>query len=315
MGVLNPKGGLAAAELAFFAPAFCVAAYVVFRQGLSRQLGWIYLNMLSLLRLIGASCLIYAEVHSDYSDGLLETAAITGAIGTAPLLLVLMGFLERVHAHMLERKGVNHFLFKALHYGSLGALVLAIVGGVNISSTDDLASSGYKTGKACMEAASILFLSFYLTLAGITIYTQSRVQYVVPEERKLIIAGLAALPLLMVRILYTVLVSFDINSDFFFRSVNVYVEAFMQFTMEALVVIFFIIAGLLTPRVEKTSKHAANTYVAPSIGEVECEAKSPVNVQSRPYDREMPEQHEKPEFNLFDYRPSKLIRTAIAKHI
>ena len=75
--MLNAKGDLSAVELAFFAPAFCIALFVLFRHGFNKQLGWLYVCLLSILRIVGAAATLYSQTKNDYSDGILETAAIT----------------------------------------------------------------------------------------------------------------------------------------------------------------------------------------------------------------------------------------------
>lgn len=75
MAPLTPKGDLAIAEVAFFSLALILSAYVVIRHGFNRQLGWLYLIILSLLRLIGASCSLYIEVNNSTNVGLYDTTA------------------------------------------------------------------------------------------------------------------------------------------------------------------------------------------------------------------------------------------------
>ena len=243
--MLTPRGDLAAAEVAFFTPALLISAFILFRHGFAKKLGWLYLVLLSTLRLIGASTTLYMETQNDHSSGLLETAAITSAIGTAPLLLALMGFLERIHEGM-EHKGLSQTVFRPIHLASLAALVIAIIGGI------DEAGSDQKTGRALMKAACCLFLAIYLALTAITIWSLVNIRWVLATEKKLLQAGALALPFLLVRIIYSVASGFSgPSSPFYFRNVNVYVQAFMQFLMEAIVVCLYIFAGLMTPKMVK----------------------------------------------------------------
>lgn len=239
MAPLGPKGDLAIAELAFFAPALLLSVFVVARHGFARQLGWLYLVILSLLRIIGSSCTIYIDQKHSTNSSLLETAYITSAIGTAPLLLVLLGFLTRVN------DGITNTVYKLpqrilrlLSLVSLIALILTIVG----NDDDSL---------PIMEAASVLFLAFYVSEVAITALLLSRKHAALKAERVLIYAGLCSLPFLAVRVLYTLLVAFKSNdpgSDFYYRDISVWISALMQFLMEAISVCIFVIAGLVTPR-------------------------------------------------------------------
>lgn len=313
--MLQPHGDLAAAQVAFFAPALLLSAFIVLRHGLSRKLGWFYLVLLSILRLVGAACTIYMEVKNDYSPGLLTTAAITSAVGTAPLLLALMGFLERINEGM-EHKGFSLMIFRPIHLTSLAALIIAIIGGINES---DSSASDQKTGKELMEAASILFLAIYLGLAGIALRTVCNVRWVLPNEKKLLQACVIALPFLLVRTAYSVCAGFSSpGSTFYFRDVNVYVQAFMQFLMEAIVVCIFIFAGLMTPKMETReildgSKDVEGHRMEILSGPTQESGREPRGERqaSRPQMQPPRHQQEQQQRNLGDYRPSRLIMNAI----
>ena len=314
MSPLTPKGDLAAAEIAFFSPALLVSLFIVFRHGISRQLGWFYLVLLSILRLIGSSCLLYAETQHDTSESLLECAAITSAVGTAPLLLALMGFLERLNdSMMLKGSGLNkNFVFQPIHLTSIIALILAIVGGVKESDTNPSSAS---TGHDLMEAASILFLAMYFCLAFITLLSWKRRDFLPTGEQKLVYAGLAALPLLLVRVIYTVTVAFSAaGSDFYFRDVNVWAESFMQFLMESIVVCIFIAAGLLTPKLQYANKNNDVEILsgpdAERVKQYQYQEEPSQYQQQKPAHFQQQSQGAQRQ-NLWDYRPSKLIRNAI----
>ena len=244
----DAHGDLSIAELIFFVPAFFVGIYILLQHGFSKKLGWFYLTLLSIFRIVGASCFIYIEATADYNQSMLVTAAITSAIGTAPLLLALLGSLERINDGMLNY-GTPHGLFKLIHILSLAGLVLAIVGGINEGTPTATTST---TGEHLMRAASILFMTMCGALAFISVRTWIYRAIVLLPERKLLYAGLLALPWLFVRIAYSIIVAFaNPESPFFYRNVGVYPKAFMQFLPEAVVVILFIIAGMLTPRMQR----------------------------------------------------------------
>ncbi|KAK3052692.1 hypothetical protein LTR09_006174 [Extremus antarcticus] len=305
MAPLQPEGGLAAAEVAFYGPALLISTYIVFRHGLRGQLGWLYLVTLSILRLVGGSATLWSETQNDYSPAVLETAFITSAVGTAPLLLVLLGFLERVNDRITVG-GVGKWVFRGIHLLSITALVLAIIGGTDIA---DRSASSRSTGHTLLQAGSVIFLAIYLALAAITILTFRRKGDAQPGDWKLIDAGLAALPFLLVRILYTVIVAFaKEGSVFYFSDVDVYVSAFMQFLMEAFVVVIFIVAGLLTPKQDKEGRGQRE------IGSVDLEragGRGPMRSEDAGAGSKV-EWGERRQRSAWDYRPSKLISDAIS---
>jgi hypothetical protein len=94
--MLDNRGDLAIAILVFYVLGLPVAAYVCFRHGFGRQLGWLYLLLLPIVRIVGAAMEIAAENVNPPSIGLYTAAAVLYSIGLVPLLLCLMGFLKRV---------------------------------------------------------------------------------------------------------------------------------------------------------------------------------------------------------------------------
>ena len=94
---LHPSSRLAVAELVLFVPCLLGASWVTFRHGLDRRLGWLYLVIFSLVRIVGASCQIASE--SKHSVGLIEAATILSNVGLTPLLLAMLGLLKRVYVY------------------------------------------------------------------------------------------------------------------------------------------------------------------------------------------------------------------------
>ena len=247
--MLDNHGILGAVEIAFFSPVLLISIFICIRHGFNRRLGWFYLLTLSLLRLIGASCLLYAQANNDNSKDLLSAYYVCSSIGTAPLLLALMGFLTRINNGM-DHKGLSSQVWRPIQVAALTALALAIVGGTYQGGTKP---SEVKLGHELNEVAACIFMAIWAALTGITGITFLRISHVRLIERKLLYAGLASIPFLLVRVVYAVAVSFsrDPSSPLYQYNVNIYVSALMQFAMEAIVVIFYVTAGVLTPEAPK----------------------------------------------------------------
>lgn len=306
---LPPKGDLAAAEIAFYSPAFLIALFVVIRHGFNRQLGWFYLVVLSIVRIVGSAATLYIDVNNDYSPGLIETASITSAVGTAPLLMALMGFLQRIHQGM-ERKGLSINIFRPLGLASLVALIIAIVGGVDESHTTN--PNDLSTGKDLMEAAAVVFLCVYLALSGIAIWTIDHRRYVRADEKNLMLACAVALPFLLVRIIYTVVSAFsNQGSAFYFRNANVYIQAFMLFLMEAIIICAYFFAGLTTPKMEQMGmlQEVSKDVEGQRFGMGDTAPRQEYGRAADRHHRSAPRQQQ--QRSIGDYRPSRLIMNAI----
>ena len=92
--MLDSRGGLALAELIFYTPALFVAVLVAVRHGYNRNAGWIFLVLLSLVRIIGSICQLVAQ--NKPSTGVIEASIILSSVGLSPLILAMLGILSRV---------------------------------------------------------------------------------------------------------------------------------------------------------------------------------------------------------------------------
>lgn len=230
-------------EIIYYAPALLIALYVVRKHGHGRQSGWIYLCILALLRLIGASTGIAAVYHP--STGLIECSLITITVGISPLLLALLGILKRLSEGM-KGFGIKQKLFLLANIPIVVGLIIAIIAGTKEFSTDlSTRNDGYTYGKI----AILLLLLGFLILAAFTVVTMAKASHILEGERRLLVAALASLPFIAVRLLYSIIATFDNNSNVFtiFSSSNtpVIVQALMSTLMEFIVVAIYLAAGLL----------------------------------------------------------------------
>lgn len=92
--MLTELGRLAIAELVFYTPALFLAIIVASRHGFSDHFGWVYLVLLSLVRIVGS--IMELVIMSNASAGLITAAGILSGIGLSPLLLAMIGLLHRV---------------------------------------------------------------------------------------------------------------------------------------------------------------------------------------------------------------------------
>ena len=94
--MLTTRESISVAELVVYLPAFMVALFVAHRQGFSRQLGFLYLVIFTVIRIAGAVVEILSQrnlTNTEYA----EWAGILGSVGLSPLLLATSGLLKRVY--------------------------------------------------------------------------------------------------------------------------------------------------------------------------------------------------------------------------
>lgn len=129
-----------------------------------------------------------------------------------------------------------------LHIPILLALILSIVGGTRISSSD---SSKDSSGESFEKAGAIIFLISYIAIVAFAILTMAELSNLARGEKRILYAVLASLPLLAVRLLYSLLADFEDNSTFNTVDGNAAVQLCMAIIEEFIVTFFFLISGVM----------------------------------------------------------------------
>lgn len=135
-------------------------------------------------------------------------------------------------------------MLEMLHLPILLALVLAIIGGTRISSTD---TSKHSSGETFEKAGVIIFLVSYLAIVGFAVLTFTNIRELPRGEQRILYAVLAALPLLAVRLLYSILADFKDDSTFNIMDGNATVNLCMAIIEEFIIVGFYLLAGFVAP--------------------------------------------------------------------
>ena len=144
----------------------------------------------------------------------------------------------------VEQKSTRVLILRIIHIPCILALILAIVGGTRVASTDP---SKHSSGQTYEKAGGILFLLVYVALLAVAAVTMADIRSLPWGEKRILIAVLAALPFLAVRLLYSLLTEFEDNSTFNILDGNVTVQLCMAVIEEFIVTIFFLVAGLAAP--------------------------------------------------------------------
>lgn len=121
------------------------------------------------------------------------------------------------------------------------ALILCIVGGIDES---DSSSSEISTGKRDTKIGVIIFLIIYLLLTALAIITMKDFGNAPKGEKRVYFAVLGAIPLLGVRLLWSLLSAFSNNPSFSVTSGKPLVQLFMATLEEFIIVVFYTVAGL-----------------------------------------------------------------------
>jgi hypothetical protein len=132
-------------------------------------------------------------------------------------------------------------LLRLLHIPCSLAIVLCIVGGVRQSSSD---SKSQSAGKTNSKVGVVIFLLSFVEIIVLALLTLPHARKVPNAQRRLLHAVLLALPLIAVRLLYSILADFSTSTTFSPSHGNPYVQMGMTMIEEITVIVLYVAAGL-----------------------------------------------------------------------
>jgi len=234
----NSEGGVSVFELLIYFPSLVVAAIVCSRHGFGRSSGWIFTLILCLVRIVGACCQL--ATYSSLTKGLLEAVVILDSIGISPLLLATLGLLSRGadSTSTTSKGGFGAIGFRLLQLLITVSLILCIAGGTSSTS-----STGAYTPQTTTKVGVILYLLAFLALCFIAATTMRKLSNAPKDEKRLVWAVLIALPLILVRIIYSILSVFHHDHDFNLITGSVAIHVVMAILEEMAVVIIYLVVG------------------------------------------------------------------------
>jgi len=234
--MLSSFGKLEIVVLIFFTLGLPVAAWVCKKQGFGRQAGWFFLLILSVVRILGSALRLAYEQTNPPNNGLFIAATIVNNLGLIPLLFALMGLIQRVNDSSSHKK-VSDKGFGLVKLIATVAIVLSIVSASKSSSSDPASLDSATTYR---KVAAVLFFVATLLVIFATLYITLNFHRVWAGDRPIAICSSASTPFFLVRVIYLLIVAFaGSGSVFWYRNINIFVQAFMSYFPE------FIIFGLL----------------------------------------------------------------------
>ncbi|KFX88016.1 hypothetical protein O988_09188 [Pseudogymnoascus sp. VKM F-3808] len=263
---------IAIIELCVYVPIFFLAAFVVFRHGFRRQVGWIYLVIFCGVRCAGAGFRIASEANPDNETDQ-EWSAILQSVGLSPLLMATLGLLKRITDEVsvtIPSNSSSGYMNSLASVGVVGklsgiitkrataisrrsrtiqiaqlpttlALILCIVGGTDEASSNP---SDRSDGPKYFKIGIAIFIVIYLLLVFLTLITAGDLHRAPAGERRVYIAVVVALPFIAVRLLWSILSVFTTFKSFSAAGGNTVVELCMALIEEFVVVVMYTIVGL-----------------------------------------------------------------------
>lgn len=237
-------------EIVYFVPALPFTIWVCVKHGFSREAGWLLLTILSLVRIVGAATGVAAWKEPTNKD-LIATSIIMGSIGSATLVAALTGVVNRIDTGT-GGSSLSPRLRKWLQIVGLVAVILGIVGGINLADSDPETRSD---GQSYIKASIILVFTQFVATAIILSLSAKKLRYIWKGDRILFFVAAACLPFVLVRLIYSISAAFNPTSSIFSVTSGtvaaVAVRATLGTAMEIIAVTLLIFGGLRAPRMRQ----------------------------------------------------------------
>ncbi|KAK4902278.1 hypothetical protein LTR27_001181 [Elasticomyces elasticus] len=240
MGNVTYTDGIAIWKVIYYFPALFASIYICCRHGFLKSSGWMFLVTFCLTRIIG-SCAQLATISHPNSSTAETIALICAFMGTSPLLLSSLGLISRIYYDILTKMWSMLFQLCALKIVQMPAVIGFILCIVGATSASDPSKVEHQ---AMVQAGIILYCVVLLMLVILTFIAVLYRSKMPASEIILIRAVVAALPLIAIHLLYSLIATFGHLHAFSATTDSPTVSLFMSVIEEMFVVVIYIAAGL-----------------------------------------------------------------------
>ncbi|TLD32760.1 hypothetical protein PspLS_00516 [Pyricularia sp. CBS 133598] len=274
---LTELNRISIAEIIVYTPALVIAIILASRHGFKKASGWLYLILFALIRIIGAALDLASTQQPGYSSLASSTNALNNA-GVSPLILVSVGLLMRVLVGLEKRLNTilqPRTLLRLIQLVVMIGLILSIVGGIQFGNELSDATSKQPVDVAALRslsnpteslAGTALMIVGFVALVLATALLSLQLRSVERGERRLIGAVAAALPFVLVRIIYATIATYhtwDPNFHWYMAGPNYYAYMIgMCVVMEMITIAILEAVGLTLQQLpgDRTKPEIATGY-------------------------------------------------------
>ncbi|KAL8834094.1 MAG: hypothetical protein Q9170_003930 [Blastenia crenularia] len=214
-GIFRYWDGIATAQIVLFSVSLIYAYH--FRQ--TRRIGWFYIGAFSIIRLVGAGCKL-GTINKD-SDGLWAGVFVCESLGILLLIFTLLEMLETIN----NINSIAHkWAFLVPQILTWIDIAISIGGFVTVSKKD----SNQLLPTAWSRASTGVMALIFVYTAGVAAYFWIQRQQFTKEEYRLATCVGVCVPLLCIRVLYSVI--FVITGDMTWNAVKGNPTAYLLMT-------------------------------------------------------------------------------------
>ncbi|KAK0109402.1 hypothetical protein ONS95_002100 [Cadophora gregata] len=242
---------LSVATIAFYSPAAVLTFFLCLRHGFSPNTGFIFLFLLSSIRISGAALNLASSHASSIQAANLNTSALVLSFtGIAPLILAALGLVSTVRLGMVK---IYPTTIKSIHLFPLRvlvvvALVLCDEGAIEYGASVGASSPETSRIPITSRIGTIVFLVVSIATAIVTAVL-FRFRCLFDDSGQYILYAVAvSLPFIAVRVLFGFLGAWTPNPDFSFLGGSVLLQGCVSIWPEMIVVIIYSGIGIISPR-------------------------------------------------------------------
>jgi len=266
---LSVRHQISIALIPIYSLFLLIGIFLAIRHGFGRNAGWLYLILLSLIRLIGAS-LDLATINDPTNIDLFIGGATLQSIGLSALILLLLGLVGRVLASAAQTRPqaasiITPRRLRLVQTIVIVGLALGIAAGVKAGTNVAQNGPGSFNSKTSLAKASVaLMIVGFVAVVGVTalVAVYSRGGVIPAGDGRLLLAIALSLPFVLVRLVYSCVSTFGNDKRFGGLTGDVYVRLGMSIIMEIVVVLICEAAGLTLEKAPKHHDHGSAGAVA-----------------------------------------------------
>ncbi|KAK9462345.1 uncharacterized protein V1516DRAFT_670022 [Lipomyces oligophaga] len=215
--MLGQRARIAVAEIIIYVVLLPVAVFCHFQHRKNVSAYW-RIILFCAIRIASSALVIYIDQNSS-SLGVEIAAIILLSIASSPLISAYVNFISptKVLKPKGEKKGprLELSIDRGFDLMLIAAIVLGSIGG---SDTADGDADDLKTGLALSKASTLIMLVVLVLSSMHALYYILHVDTLSLAKRNHILRFMTAFPFILVRLIYSILSIFTMNSDGYFGS-------------------------------------------------------------------------------------------------
>ncbi|GKZ25248.1 hypothetical protein AbraIFM66951_003488 [Aspergillus brasiliensis] len=255
------RHGLSILELIVYLPSLFISLFMGFRHGFQRNAGWVLLIIFSLARIVGSCCYLATIAHPETINLYIAWGVCT-SIGLAPLISTCIGLLSRMNDSIQRKtgRGLLPAFFRLVGLLTLAGMILCIVGASESSSLQGI------TNSTEAKIGDVLYVISWGCLCLLLLVIGSKYESIEDGEHRLLLAVGLSVPLLLVRLIYSLLSVFTHNPTFNMLTGNVTVFLVMAVLEEIVIVVICLGVGMTLEVRQRPTEYEAPAQGDPELG-------------------------------------------------